>query len=215
MASRAAKNALFEAIARFGKAFSSSRRLELIDLLAQGPRTVDELADAAGLSVANASQHLQGLHASGLVTREREGNRVRYALAGDDVLRLWLALRDTAATRLAEVERSATAYLGEEVEAISAEDLRSRLDSGDAVLIDVRPAVEFDAGHIPGARSLPLEDLDEHLAGLPADAELIAYCRGPYCAFANEAVRRLRDAGRAARRLEDGWPEWRLSAARS
>jgi rhodanese-related sulfurtransferase/predicted transcriptional regulator len=204
------KTALFESIAVMGKAFASPRRLELLDLLAQGPRTVDQLARASKQSVANASQHLQGLHAAGLVTREREGNKVRYELAGDDVLRLWLALRDTSAERLAEVERSARDYLGEEAEAIDRDELLKRMRRRDVVLIDVRPVDEFEAGHIQGAQSIPLDELEQHLAQLPEDREVIAYCRGPFCVMANEAVRRLREAGRSARRLEEGWPEWHL-----
>ncbi len=211
MASRKAKDALFEAIALMGKAFSSPRRLELLDLLAQGPRTVEELARASDQSSANTSQHLQALHAAGMVTRAREGNSVRYALAGDEALRLWLALRDASAAQLAEVERAARDYLGTEVDGIGRAELRERLASGEVVLVDVRPAEEFAAGHIEGARSIPFDRLEQHLDELPADAEIVAYCRGPFCAYAHEAVRQLRSAGRAARRLEDGWPEWKLS----
>jgi rhodanese-related sulfurtransferase/biotin operon repressor len=205
------KNALFEAIAVMGKAFASPRRLELLDLLAQAPRSVDELARATGQSNANASQHLQALHAAGLVTRAREGLSVRYALAGPEVLTLWLALRDTSAARLAEVQRAAAEYLGEDVETIGREELLERAARGDVVLVDVRPGVEFRSGHIEGARSIPIEELDERLAELPADREIVAYCRGPFCAYAHEAVRRLRATGRNARRLEDGWPEWQLA----
>jgi rhodanese-related sulfurtransferase/predicted transcriptional regulator len=209
------KRALFEAIAMMGKAFASPVRLELLDLLAQAPRTVEEIARASGQSTANASQHLQAMHAAGLLARAREGTRVRYALAGDEVLRLWLALRETSAMRLAEVERAARDYLGDEVEAIDRDELVKRLARGDVVLIDVRPEEEFAAGHIEGARSVPLEELERRLAELPADREVVAYCRGPFCAYAHEAVRQLRTAGRDARRLEDGWPEWRLSEQRS
>src|SRR5215210_6847132 len=197
------KGALFEAIAVMGKAFASPRRLELLDLLAQAPRTVDELAQAIEQSTANTSQHLQALHAAGLVTRAREGTSVRYSLAGDEVLELWLALRATSTVRLAEVERAARDYLGEDVEAIGRDELRKRLRRGDVVLIDVRPGEEFDAGHIDGARSIPIDELDERLAELPTDREVVAYCRGPFCAYAHEAVRQLRAAGRTARRLED------------
>jgi rhodanese-related sulfurtransferase/predicted transcriptional regulator len=211
MSSRRSKEALFEAIAGMGKAFASPRRLELIDLLAQGPRSVEELARASGQSTANASQHLQALHASGVVHRERDGTRVNYSLAGHDVLRLWLELRDASATRLAGVERAARDYLGAEVEAISRDELRKRLRLGDVVLVDVRPTEEFDAGHIDGAVSIPLDELDERLADLPAGSEIVAYCRGSLCAYAHEAVRRLRAEGRSARRLEGGWPEWRLA----
>jgi rhodanese-related sulfurtransferase/predicted transcriptional regulator len=211
MASSEAKQALFDAIALMGKAFASPRRLELLDLLAQAPRSVEALADQSGQSVANASQHLQALHAAGLVTRTREGTRVRYALAGEEALRLWLALRDVSAARLAEVERAAHDYLGEDVETIGREDLRDRLARGDVVLVDVRPQEEFAAGHIEGARSIPLAELERRLAELPDDREVVAYCRGPFCAYSHEAVRQLNDAGRAARRLVDGWPEWRLA----
>jgi rhodanese-related sulfurtransferase/DNA-binding HxlR family transcriptional regulator len=211
MSSRQPKELLFEAIAGMGKAFASPRRLELIDLLAQGPRSVDELARASGQSTANASQHLQALHASGVVARERDGTRVNYSLAGPDVLRLWLLLRDSSATRLAEVERAAREYLGTEVEAISRDELVKRLRRNEVVLVDVRPSEEFEAGHIEGAVSIPLDELDERLAELPADREIVAYCRGAFCAYAHEAVRTLRTQRRAARRLEGGWPEWKLA----
>ncbi|MGD9734240.1 MAG: ArsR/SmtB family transcription factor [Solirubrobacterales bacterium] len=213
MASSNAKQTLFEAIALMGKAFASPRRLELLDLLAQAPRSVEDIARASGQSTANASQHLQALHAAGMVTRTREGTRVVYALAGEEALRLWLALRDASAAQLAEVERAAQDYLGEDVETIGREDLLERLSSGDVVLVDVRPPEEFAAGHIEGARSIPLAELERRLAELPADREVIAYCRGPFCAYSHDAVRRLKDAGRTARRLEDGWPEWRLAHA--
>jgi rhodanese-related sulfurtransferase/DNA-binding HxlR family transcriptional regulator len=211
MDSAGRKDSLFEAIALMGKAFASPRRLELIDLLAQGSRSVEELANASGQSSANTSQHLQALHAAGLVTRRRDGLRVRYALAGDDVLALWLALREASATRLAEVQRAARDYLGDEVEAIGRDELISRLAKGDVVLVDVRPTEEFDAGHIDGAQSIPIEELKRRLDEIPGDREVVAYCRGPFCAYAHEAVRTLRAEGRLARRLEEGWPEWRLS----
>ena len=205
------KSALFEAIAVMGKAFASATRLELLDLLAQAPRTVEDLARASGQSTANTSQHLQALHAAGMVTRAREGTRVRYAIAGDRALRLWLAVRDSSVAQLAEVERSARVYLGEDVEAIGGEELLARLGRGDVVLVDVRPEQEFAAGHIDGARSIPLDELQQRLAELPADREFVAYCRGPLCAYAHEAVRRLQASGRSARRLDQGWPEWRLA----
>jgi rhodanese-related sulfurtransferase/biotin operon repressor len=211
MANGEAKQALFEAIALMGKGFSSPRRLELLDLLAQAPRSVEEIAEASGQSTANASQHLQALHAAGLVTRRREGTHVHYALAGDEALRLWLALRDASAARLAEVTRAAHDYLGEDVESIGRDELVRRLAEGDVVVVDVRPPEEFAAGHIEGARSIPLSELERRLDELPADGEIVAYCRGPFCAYAHEAVRRLTAAGRNARRLEDGWPEWRLA----
>ena len=211
MSSRRAKDAVFEAIASMGKAFASPRRLELIDLLAQGPHTVEELAGATEQSAANTSQHLQALYGAGVVERRREGNRVRYALAGDDVIELWSALQAISASRIAEVERAAKEYLGEPVEAVTRAELVARLRKGDIVLVDVRPEQEFEAGHIDGAVSIPIDELAERLTELPADAEVVAYCRGPFCAYAHEAVRHLNAAGRSARRLEEGWPEWHLA----
>lgn len=201
---------MFEAIALMGKAFASPVRLELLDLLAQAPRSVDELANASGQSTANASQHLQALYAAGLVERTREGTRIRYSLA-DQPLQVWLALREAAATQLADVERAARNYLGEEVDTINADELRSRLARGDVVLVDVRPAEEFEAAHIEGARSIPFDELDRRISELPSDREVVAYCRGPFCAYAHDAVRRLQAAGRPARRLQEGVPEWRLA----
>jgi rhodanese-related sulfurtransferase len=215
MGSKREKDALFEAIALMGKAFASPRRLELLDLLAQAPRTVDELARASEQSTANTSQHLQALHAAGMVSRAREGTSVRYSLAGDEALRLWLALRDASVSQLAEVERAAREYLGDDVDAVGRDELIARLRKGDIVLVDVRPAEEFAAGHIRGARSIPIDELEDRLAELPADRAVVAYCRGPFCAYAHEAVRHLSASGRQARRLEDGWPEWKLAAKRS
>jgi rhodanese-related sulfurtransferase len=212
---RERKDALFEAIALMGKGFASPVRLELLDLLAQAPRTVQELARASEQSMANTSQHLQALQAAGLVARRRQGTSVRYTLAGEDVLALWLALRGASAARLAEVERAAREYLGEEVDAIGREELLARLRRGDVVLVDVRPGEEFAAGHIAGARSIPIDELERRLSELPEDREVIAYCRGPFCAYAHEAVRTLERAGRKARRLEEGWPEWKLEQERS
>jgi rhodanese-related sulfurtransferase/predicted transcriptional regulator len=211
MASRANKDALFEAIALMGKSLASPVRLELLDLLAQAPRSVEELARASGQSMANTSQHLQALHAGGMVSRTRAGTRVRYAPAGDEALRLWLALRDASSARLAEVERAARDHLGDDVDTIGGGELLERLAHGDIVVLDVRPEAEYRAGHIEGARSIPFDELERRLAELPADTEIVAYCRGPFCAYAHEAVRELRATGRSARRLEDGWPEWRLA----
>src|SRR5690348_17084038 len=194
-----------------GKAFASPVRLELLDLLAQAPRTVDELARASGQSTANTSQHLQALHAAGMVSRAREGTSVRYALAGQEALTLWLALRDASVARLAEVERAARDYLGEDVESIGRDELVKRLRRGQVVLVDVRPTEEFDAGHIKGARSIPIDELQDRLSELPADREIVAYCRGPFCAYAHEAVRQLQAEGRQARRLDEGWPEWQAA----
>jgi rhodanese-related sulfurtransferase/predicted transcriptional regulator len=206
------KHLLFQAISVMGKAFASPVRLELLDLLAQAPRTVEALARATAQSNANVSQHLQALHAAGMVTRERQGTSVRYEIAGPDALRLWIALRDASIMRLAEVERAARDYLGEDVQVVGQEELRERLARGDAILIDVRPREEYEAGHIEGARSIPIEELDEHLAELAGGREIVAYCRGPFCAFAHEAVRKLTQAGHTARRLDEGWPEWQLAS---
>ncbi len=211
MSGRTEKTTLFAAIALMGKAFASPRRLELLDLLAQGARNVDDLARASEQSTANTSQHLQALHAAGVVTRTREGTSVRYALAGDEVLRLWLALRDASFARLGDVERAARDYLGEDVEVIGRDELRARLRRGDIVLVDVRPHEEYESGHIKGARSIPIDELEDRLAELPADQEVIAYCRGPFCAYAHDAVRQLQTGGRRARRLDLGWPEWHLA----
>jgi DNA-binding transcriptional ArsR family regulator len=208
---RGPKDELFDALAEVGRALGSGPRLAMMDLLAQGERSVEQLAAAAGLSVANASRHLQILRRAGLVSSRRDGTRVHYRPAGDDVLALWLSLRGVAAERVGDVERAARNYLGEEVEPIGRAELVSRLGSGDVVVVDVRPRLEFSAGHIQGARSVPLDELEARLAELPEDAEVVAYCRGPYCVYAHDAVRRLRAAGRRARRLEDGWPEWRLA----
>ena len=210
MADLERKQALFDAIAIMGKAFSSATRLELLDLLAQAPRTVDELAKASRQSSANASQHLQALHAAGMVARQREGTSVRYSLAGDEALALWLAIRNASVAQLGEVERAARDYLGPEVETISRDELAERLGRGDVVLVDVRPREEFDAGHIDGARSIPHDELEQRIAELPDDREIVAYCRGPFCAYAHDAVRQLHAAGRDAKRLDVGWPEWRL-----
>lgn len=207
----ASKRELFRQVARVGGALASGSRLALLDLLAQGERSVEQLAEGAGLSVANASQHLQVLRRAGLVATRRAGARVLYRPAGEDVVRLWLALRDVAATQLGDVERAARDYLGDGVQAIGRAELAKRLHAGEVVVIDVRPRVEFAAGHIQGARSVPVDELEDRLAEIPEDAEVVAYCRGPYCVYAHDAVRLLRAAGRRARRLEGGWPEWRLA----
>jgi rhodanese-related sulfurtransferase/DNA-binding transcriptional ArsR family regulator len=211
MADRGAKTALFDGFAQVGKALASGRRIELLDVLANGERTVEELALQAGLSVANASQHLQVLRQGGLVTSHRQGTFVYYRLASPEVFELCRTLRSLATSRLGEVERLAVAYLGDrdELEPVSRQDLAGRLEAGEPlVVLDVRPAEEHAAGHVPGAISIPLAELHRRLAELPRDQEIVAYCRGPHCAFAHEAVRLLRREGFRARRLEDGLPEW-------
>ena len=215
MAAPQAKKALFDAISIMGKAFASPTRLEILDLLAQAPRTVEELARASDQSTANTSQHLQALHAAGMVTRTREGTSVRYAFAGEEALALWLALRDASVAQLGEVERAARDYLGADVETIDRDELVARLSRGDVVLVDVRPSEEFEAGHIDGARSIPIDEFEQRMNELPKDREVIAYCRGPFCVYAHEAVRQLHGSGREAKRLDVGWPEWRLAGHRA
>jgi rhodanese-related sulfurtransferase len=211
MGDRAAKAALFDEFARVGKALASGRRIELLDVLANGERNVEVLAGEVGLSVANASQHLQILRRAGLVSSRREGTSIYYRPAAPEVLETWRALRALAASRLAEVERLAAAYLGgrDALEPVTREELARRLEDGHGlVVLDVRPTEEHAAGHLPGAVSIPLPELRRRLAELPRDREIVAYCRGPFCAFAHEAVEVLTDAGLSARRLEDGLPEW-------
>jgi rhodanese-related sulfurtransferase/DNA-binding transcriptional ArsR family regulator len=209
--SRAAKEALFEALASVGKALSSGRRAEIVDLLAQGERSVDDVAAELDQSVANTSHHLRSLARAGLVRTRREGTRVIYGLASEHVLQLWTVVREVAAEHVAEVDRLAQAYLGRRdgLEPITRDDLAERIRHGEVTVIDVRPGVEFEAGHVAGARSLPIGELERRLNGLPRDGELVAYCRGPYCVFADDAVRLLRRQGFEARRLEDGYPEWK------
>ena len=211
MGASGTKQAVFEAVAVMGKALASPARLEFLDLLAQAPRTVNELAELSGQSVANASQHLQVLHGAGLVGRERDGNHVRYAVSGEPALRVSLVLAEAASAQLAEVERAVRSYLGEDTEEVGREELVERLRRGDVVLVDVRPADEFEAGHIEGARSIPIDEFERRMDELPADAEVVAYCRGPFCAYASTAVRQLRQRGRRARRLREGWPEWSMA----
>ena len=213
MGDRAAKDALFDGLAEVAKALASGRRAEIVDLLAQGERSVDEVADEIGQSVANTSHHLRAMARAGLLTTRRDGTRVFYALAGERVAALWAALRDVAAEHVAGVERLARAYLGdrEGLEAISRKELASRLRRGDVTVLDVRPGSEFRAGHIAGARSVPVAELRRSLRSLPKDVDVVAYCRGPYCVYADDAVRALERRGYRARRLEDGFPEWKYA----
>jgi rhodanese-related sulfurtransferase/DNA-binding transcriptional ArsR family regulator len=209
--SRAAKEALFEALASVGKALSSGRRAEIVDLLAQGERSVEDVAAEIGQSVANTSHHLRALAQAGLVRTRREGTRVIYGLASDQVLQLWTVVREVAGEHVAEVDRLAQAYLGRRdgLQPITRDELARRIRRGEVTVIDVRPAAEYEAGHVEGARSVPIKDLEQRLSALPRDADLVAYCRGPYCVFADDAVRMLRRRGFEARRLEDGFPEWK------
>lgn len=210
---RVTKTALNERFARVGKALASPRRIELLDLLAQGEHSVETLAAEADMSVTLASAHLQGLRQARLVETRRDGSRIFYRLAGDDVLALLTALRSVAHNRLAEVEQVVRAYFGapDELEPIGRDELLRRARSGEVVLLDLRPREEYEAGHIPGAVSIPLDDLEEQLARLPPGAEIVAYCRGPYCVMAPRGIAALRRHGFRARRLEDGVGEWRLA----
>ena len=203
--------ALFDAFASVAQGLGSGRRTEIVDVLAQGERSVDELADEISQSTANTSQHLRVLARAGLVRTRREGTRVYYRLASDRVVELWSAVRDVAAHHLADVNVLAEDYLGERsaVEHLSADELARRLTTGDVVLLDVRPEPEYRQGHIEGARSAPLQQLEGLLPTLPRRKEVVAYCRGPYCVYADDAVRLLRARGLKARRLDVGFPEWR------
>lgn len=211
MGDRRAKDALFDAFAEVAKAMASGRRAEIIDVLAQGERSVEELAGELSQSVANTSHHLRALARAGLVTTRRDGNRIFYALASDSVARLWAAMRDVAGEQVAGIERLAAAYLGDrdQLEAISRDELKGRLKRGDLVVLDVRPQAEYRAGHIAGARSMPHTELRRRMRDLPKDAEVVAYCRGPYCVYADDAVRALTKRGYRARRLQEGFPEWK------
>ena len=215
MADRAAKTELFEQYARVGKALSAPTRLDLLDLLAQGERTVDALARAAGVGVSTASMHLQTLRAAGLVRTRKEGTSVHYRLSGDDVAGLYANLRDVALAHLADADRAAVAYLGGDAagqaEDVPREELLRRARSGQVVVLEVRPRHEYAERHIPGAVSVPVEELEQRLAELPADVQVVAYCRGAYCVLAYDAVRLLTRHGRSARRLREGMLEWRLA----
>jgi rhodanese-related sulfurtransferase len=208
---RAAKDALYEGLAEVAKALASGRRAEIVDVLAQGERPVEEVADVIGQSVANTSHHLRALARAGLVTTRRDGTRIFYALASERVAELWAAVRDVAADHVAGLEKLATAYLGDRdgIEVVSRDELARRLKRREVVVVDVRPAAEYAAGHISGARSLPAGELRRKLRSLPRDAEVVAYCRGPYCVYADDAVRELHRKGFRARRLIDGFPEWK------
>jgi rhodanese-related sulfurtransferase len=205
------KDALYDQFARIGKAVANPHRLELLDLLAQGERRVEELAREANLPIASASQHLQTLRQARLVETRRAGTSIYYRLAGDEVFRLWQALRDLGETHLAEIDHLTRTFLHDraQLEAIDAETLRRRLAEEDIVVLDVRPVEEYRAGHIDGARSIPIAELEDRLQEVPRDREIVAYCRGPYCVFSDEAVALLRARGFAARRLTVGLPDWR------
>jgi len=208
--SRPAKDALFDGFASVAKALGSGRRAEIVDVLAQGERSVEEIAAEISQSVANTSQHLQQLLRAGLVSTRRDGTRIYYSLASPRVAQLWAAVRDVAVEHLAELDRLAAAYLGDrsDLETVTRAELYQRLRHGDVVVLDVRPEPEFTHGHIAGAVSLPVNQLQRRLRGLPRDQDVVAYCRGAYCVYADEAVRKLRRRGYHVARLEDGFPEW-------
>jgi rhodanese-related sulfurtransferase/DNA-binding transcriptional ArsR family regulator len=210
------KSELFDQLARVGKALGSGKRLELLDLLAQAPRSVADLAAAAGLGLTTASAHLQTLKQAGLVATSREGTTIRYRLADADVAALFAQLRAVAAARLPDVEAARIRYLGidggEDTEQVGRAELLRRAQAGEVMVLDVRPAPEFAAGHIPGAVSIPIDELPDRLSELPADVEVVAYCRGAYCVFAHDAVRLLKAEGRRAVRLSEGMFEWRLAS---
>jgi rhodanese-related sulfurtransferase len=209
--SRKYKTAIYEQLARIGKSLSSGPRLEILDLLCQGPRTVEALAKQTGQSVANTSNHLQVLRRARLVEAEKEGVRVSYSLADAEVCAFFLALRGLAESRLLEIEQVTRQFLEERdvMEAVDRESLIERVQRGEVTVLDVRPVEEYQAGHIPGAISVPLGELKQKLADLPRDREFVAYCRGPYCVLAVQAVEMLRRSGFKAIRMSEGLPDWR------
>ncbi len=211
MGDRGAKNALFDGFSEIAKALASGRRTEVVDVLAQGERSVDEIATEIGQSMANTSQHLRALARAGLVANRRDGTRIYYRLASERVTELWASLRDVAAEHVAGFDKLADAYLGarDGLEVIGRRELAAKVRAGAVVVLDVRPAPEYAAGHLPGAVSIPPGELRRHLRAIPNDADVVAYCRGPYCVFADDLVRELNRRGYRARRLEDGFPEWR------
>jgi rhodanese-related sulfurtransferase len=208
---RVFKDQLFEQFARIGKGLASGRRLELLELLAQGERTVEELAAESGMSVANTSQHLKALREAQLVAVRREGLYARYRLANEQVFALWQALRDLGSARLTEIRQIVETYLTDReiLNGITCVELQQRLKNRSVVVLDVRPEREYQAGHVAGARSIPLTELRARLKELPKRKEIVAYCRGPYCVYADEAVALLRLRGRKATRLETGFPDWK------
>ncbi|MHB1465284.1 MAG: ArsR/SmtB family transcription factor [Thermoleophilia bacterium] len=208
--SRKFKNSLYEQLAQMGKSLSAGPRLEILDLLCQGPRTVEALARQAGQSVANTSHHLQVLRRARLVEAQKDGVHVTYSLAGEEVCSFFVALRALAESRLLEIEQVTQQYLKERgvMEAVDREALVDRVRNGEVTVLDVRPVEEYQAGHIPGAISLPLGELKRKLTELPREREIVAYCRGPYCVLAIEAVEMLRENGFTATRLSEGVPDW-------
>ena len=205
------KNGVYEQLSRVSKALAAPKRLELLDLLCQGPRTVESLASQAAISVANTSRHLQVLRAARLVDAEKRGLYVEYRLADDEVCRFFVSLRALATSRLAEIDLVTRAFMERRgaLEEVHGEELVRRVRSGEVTILDVRPVEEYQAGHIPGALSMPIADLKARWADLPKDREVVAYCRGPYCVMAVDAVNLLRKKGFKAHRLEQGVADWR------
>lgn len=214
MGDRYAKDALYVALSSVARSLGNGRRAEIVDVLAQGERSVEDLAGQIDQSVANTSQHLQHLLRAGLVRTRRSGTRVFYSLSSDQVGALWRVMREVAAEHVARLDELSEAYLGDRrgLSTISREELAARLRSGDVVVLDVRPPVEYDAGHIPGAVNVPPVELAQRLREVPPDRDVVAYCRGPYCVYADDAVRALSASGRTALRLVDGFPEWAAAA---
>lgn len=213
MSSKGFKQELFAQFARVGKALSHGNRLELLEFLAQGERSVDELSKVAGLTVANTSQHLQQLRQAGMVVSRKEGLKVFYRISSDDVVLLLDALRRVGEQHIADVDKLINTYLTvrDNLEPIPRQELISRVKDGLVTVLDVRPVEEYNAGHVPGAVNVPLSELENYLANLQSDHEIVAYCRGPHCILAYDAVSRLREKGFKARRLEDGYPEWKTA----
>lgn len=213
MQHREFKDQLYTQFATIGQALANPHRLELLDLLAQGERSVEDLSDVAAMSVASTSAHLQVLKRARLVETDRRGVRVFYRLADPLVYQLWKTLRDVGSARLAEIDRLVQAYIHDRgsLDAIGSDELLERLAEGDVIVLDVRPEIEYEHGHIPGARSIPIDRLQEQLSALPRGRTIVAYCRGPYCVYADEAVLALRAEGFEALRLDDGLPEWKAA----
>lgn len=212
MEKRTFKNKIYRELAKVVKALSNPHRLEILELLAQGRFSVEEIAGETDLTTANASQHLQVLKRVRLVSTEREGNYIYYRLAGRSVYKAWKALRDLGIERIAEVERVMRAFREskQSVESLTSSELIRKMKEDDITILDVRPGPEYEEGHIAGSQNIPVDELEDKLDELPADREVVAYCRGPFCVFADEAVELLREKGFNARRLDEGYPEWML-----
>ena len=213
MQTQSPKYRLFEQFAQVAKALSHPHKLELLELLAQGERSVEALAKVAGLTVANTSRHLQQLRRAGLITSRKEGLYVFYRVAGDDVIDLLRCLRRTGQRHISDVNDVIVGFFNDRdsLEAVSRRELLQRSKDGLVTVLDVRPTEEYENGHIPGALNVPLDEIEQHLANLPKEQDVIAYCRGEYCVLAFEAVAALRKKGFSARRLEEGYPEWKAA----